>query len=244
VSRPQVAVVAYHLRPGRVSSWTVGGYGVPENYVDAVRRAGGHPALVLPGEDRSPAEILDGADALLLVGGGDVEPSRYGAEPSPTVYGLEPDRDVLEIELLREADRREVPTLCVCRGMQVMNVAFDGSLIQHLPDDGRFAPHGTPSGEDHLVHEVELEAQSRISEATGGGRLSCASHHHQGVAEEGVGEGLVVAGRAPDGLVEALERTRGWMLGAQWHPEETADEDPAQQRLFDALVERTRTSSG
>jgi putative glutamine amidotransferase len=244
VSRPEVAVVAYHLRPGRVTSWTVGGYGVPENYVDALRRARGHPVLVLPGEDRSPAEILDRADALLLVGGGDVEPSRYGAEPSPTDYGVEPDRDRLEIDLLREADRRELATLCVCRGMQVMNVAFGGSLIQHLSDDGRFAPHGTPGGEDHLVHEVELEADTRIVAATGDGRLSCASHHHQGVAEDGVGDGLVVTGRSPDGLVEALERDRGWMLGAQWHPEETATEDPAQQRLFDALVERARTSSG
>jgi putative glutamine amidotransferase len=240
VSRPAVAVVAYHLRPGRVSFWTVGGYGVPENYVDAVRRAGGYAVLVLPGEERSPAEILERADALLLVGGGDVEPSRYGARPDSTVYGLEPDRDELEIGLLREGDRRELPTLCVCRGMQVMNVAFGGSLIQHLPDDGRFAPHGTPSGEDRLVHEVELDPGSRIATATQETRLSCASHHHQGVAEDGIGEGLVVTGRSPDGLVEALERTRGWMLGAQWHPEESAAEDPAQQRLFDALVERAR----
>jgi putative glutamine amidotransferase len=244
VSRPEVAVVAYHLRPGRVSFWTVGGYGVPENYVDAVRRAGGHPALALPGEDRSAAEILDRADALLLVGGGDVDPARYGAEPSPTVYGLEPDRDELEIELLLEADQREIPTLCVCRGMQVLNVAFGGSLIQHLPDEDRFGPHGTPSGEDHLVHDVELDRHSRIEAVTRERRLSCASHHHQGVAEDGVGDGLVVTGRSPDGLVEALERSRGWMLGAQWHPEETAAEDPAQQRLFEALVQHARESVG
>ena len=238
MSRPGVAIVSYHLRPGRVSWWTVGGYGVPENYVDAVRRAGGIPSLILPGEDRSAAEILDGAEALLLVGGGDVDPARYGAEPDQSVYGVEPDRDELEIALLREADARRIPTLCVCRGMQVMNVAFGGSLIQDLPGDGRFEPHGVPSGEEDLLHDVELEAESRIASAAGSTKLACASHHHQGVTEEGLGAGLVVTGRSRDGLVEAIEREDGWMLGAQWHPEETAAEDPAQQRLFDALVER------
>ncbi|HEV8622332.1 MAG TPA: gamma-glutamyl-gamma-aminobutyrate hydrolase family protein, partial [Actinomycetota bacterium] len=124
---PQVAVVAYHLRPGRVSFWNVGGYGVPENYIDAVRRAGGRPVLLLPGDDTPVEEMLEPFDALLLVVGGDVEPSRYGREPHAEVYGVEPDRDGLEISLLRDADRREMPTLAICRGMQVLNVAFGGT---------------------------------------------------------------------------------------------------------------------
>lgn len=238
MSRPDVAVVAYHLRPGRVSLWRVGGYGVPENYVDAVRRAGGRATLVLPGDDRSPAELLEAFDALLLVGGGDVDPARYGAEPDSTLYGVEPDRDDLEIALLRAADARGYPTLCVCRGMQVMNVAFGGTLIQHLPDDDRFMPHGVPSGEEQLAHEVKLAAGSRIADAAAADVLSCASHHHQGVEGEGLGEGIVATGWSEDGLVEAIERERGWMVGAQWHPEETAAADPGQQGLFDALVRR------
>ncbi len=236
---PEIAVVAYHLRPGRVRGWVVGGYGVPEGYVDALRRAGGIPTLILPGDPRGPEELLDRFDGLLLVGGGDVEPSRYGHEPHAELYGLEPDRDELEIALLVEADRRALPTLCVCRGMQVMNVAFGGSLIQHLPDDPRFGPHGTPSGEDELLHEVRLQPGSRVALATGEEVLSCSSHHHQGV--ERLGEGLVATGHAPDGLVEAIERAGdGWMVGVQWHPEDTAATDPAQQRLFDALVRASR----
>lgn len=233
-AKPEIAVVAYHLRPGRVSFWMVGGYGVPENYVDAVRRAGASATLVLPGDDRAPAELLDRADGLLLVGGGDVDPARYGRPASETIYGVEPDRDALEIELLREADRRGMPTLCVCRGMQVMNVAFGGTLVQHLPEEDRFQPHGTPSGADELLHDVKLAPGSRVSRATSADVVACSSHHHQGVVE--AGDGLVPSGWSEDGLVEALERERGWMVGVQWHPEDTASRDPAQQGLFDELV--------
>lgn len=239
MTRPQVAVVAYHLPPGRVSYWQVGGFGVPENYVDAVRRAGGRPALVLPGDDTPPEELLKRFDALLLVGGGDVDPARYGHEPHATVYGLEPDRDDLETELLQTADRTGLPTLAICRGMQVMNVAFGGTLIQHLPDLDAYLPHGTPSGRDHLAHDVKAAPGSRLAEAAGAEVLTCSTHHHQGV--DRLGEGLAATGWSEDGLVEAVERDGGWMLGVQWHPEDTASEDPRQQALFDALVGRART---
>src|SRR5262245_12695944 len=165
--RPAIGIVSYHLRPGRVSHWMVGGYGLPENYVDAVRRAAGRACLILPGDDRSPAEILGSVDALLLIGGGDVEPTRYGQEPSDTVYGVEPDRDALEIDLLHEADTRGTPTLCICRGMQVLNVAFGGSLTQDLPTDGRFMAHGAPSGADGVAHDVKLADGSAIGAAAG-----------------------------------------------------------------------------
>lgn len=236
-----MAVVAYHLRPGRVSFWQVGGYGVPENYVDALRRAGANATLILPGDERSPAELLDRFDGLLLVGGGDVEPSAYGQEPSETIYGMEPDRDAFEFALLSEADARSFPTLCICRGMQVMNVAFGGSLIQHLPDDDRFLPHGTPSGADELFHDVVLSPGSKIAKAAGVEIASCSSHHHQGV--DRLGGGIVATGTSPDGLVEAIERGSGWMVGAQWHPEDSAHSDPAQQGLFDALVREASSRS-
>jgi len=237
--RPEVAVVAYHLRPGRVTSWVVGGYGVPEGYIDAIRRAGGLATLVLPGDQRSPTELLERFDALLLVGGGDVEPRRFGQAPHPALSGLEPDRDALEIELLHAADRLSMPTLCICRGMQVMNVAFGGSLIQHLPDDDRYQRHGTPSSADDLLHDVRAVPGSRVALAARATLLTSSSHHHQGV--DRVGEGLAATGRSPDGLVEAIEREDdGWMVGVQWHPEDTAATDPAQQGLFDALVERAR----
>jgi putative glutamine amidotransferase len=236
VSKPEIALVAYHLRPGRISLWMVGGYGVPENYVDAVRRAGGRATLILPGDDRAPGELLDRFDGLLLVGGGDVEPERYGGETVETIYGVEPDRDAFELALLREADRRRMPTLCICRGMQVLNVAFGGTLVQHLPYDDRFMAHGTPSGSDELLHDVKLAAGSRIAAASSSDVVACSSHHHQGI--DRLGEGLVATGWSEDGLVEAIERGSGWMVGPQWHPEDTAERDPAQQGLFDELVRR------
>lgn len=239
MNAPEIAVVAYHLRPGRVRGWVVGGYGVPEGYVDALRRAGAIPTLVLPGDPRSPAELLDRFDGLLLVGGGDVEPSRYGQEPHAELYGLEPDRDELEISLLREADRRRLPTLCVCRGMQLMNIAFGGTLHQHLPEDPRYGPHGAPSGQDELLHEVRLVPGSLVARAAGAEVLTCSSHHHQGV--DRLGDGLRATGVAPDGLVEAIEREgEGWMVGVQWHPEDTAATDLAQQHLFDTLARAAR----
>jgi putative glutamine amidotransferase len=235
---PEIGIVAYHLRPGRVTSWGVGGYGVPENYVDALRRSGAYAALLLPGDDRTPDELLDRLDALMLVGGGDVVPERYGREAVDEVYGLEPDRDDFEIALLLRAVERDVPTLCICRGMQVMNVAFGGDLVQHLPADDRFMTHGVPSEAESLLHDVKLLAGSRIAEAAGSEVVSSSSHHHQGV--DRLGDGLVATGWTEDGLIEAIESERGWMIGAQWHPEDTAASDPAQQGLFDALVREAR----
>ena len=235
--RPVIGIVCYHLRPGRVSHWLVGGYGLPENYVEAVRRAGGRVSLILPGDDRTPDQTLDGVDALMLIGGGDVQPSRYGQVSSVTVYGVEPDRDDLEIRLLRAADSSR-PTLCICRGMQVMNVAFGGSLVQDLPAADRFMAHGEPSGADAIGHDVKLAGGSAIAGASGAEVLSCPSHHHQGV--DRLGDGVRATGWSEDGLVEAIELERGWMVGVQWHPEETAPNDPAQQGVFDELVRRAR----
>ena len=198
--RPAIGIVSYHLRPGRVTNWKVGGYGLPENYVDAVRRAGGRATLVLPGDDRTPAELLDGVDALLLIGGGDVEPSRYGADTGETIYGVEPDRDALEIDLLVEADRRQTPTLCICRGMQVMNVAFGGSLILDLPSDQRFMPHGAPSGSDAVVHDVKLAGDSLLYELGSGQILDRELDTRFGcLTSDGLGPGVILTLGGPQG---------------------------------------------
>jgi putative glutamine amidotransferase len=239
--RPLIAVVAYHLAGDRVARWPEGGYGVPGTYLDALRRAGARSAIVAPGEGGTPEEILEPFDALLLVGGGDVDPARYGGEPEEHLYGIEPDRDEFEIALLREADRLAVPTLCICRGMQVMNVAFGGTLHQHLPEIAGLIEHGVPIEGTQTIHDVSVEPGSRLAAVTKSGPLASASHHHQGV--DRIGEGLKITGRSEDGLVEAIERIvpdqqderATWMLGVQWHPEETAEHDPAQQSLFDAL---------
>ncbi len=238
--RPLVAVVAYHLGPDRVSRWPDGGYGVPGPYIAALRRAGARTAIISPGESGAAEEILEPFDGLVLVGGGDIDPARYGATAGSHVYGVEPERDAFEIELLLAADSMSMPALCICRGMQVMNVAYGGTLHQHLPGEPGLLEHGVPVDNTQSTHDVTPAPGSRLLGTTGVPTLACSSHHHQGI--DRVGQGLVATGTSPDGLVEAIERVVDdperdtWMLGVQWHPEDTADRDAAQQSLFDGLV--------
>lgn len=247
--RPLIAVVAYHLGEDRVARWPEGGYGVPKFYLDALRRAGARTVILAPGEEGTPAEILEPFDGLLLVGGGDIDPARYGGGSSEHLYGIEPDRDEFEIQILRAADRIALPTLCICRGMQVMNVAFGGTLHQHLPDIPQLIQHGVPVEGTLTIHDVTPAAGSRLAAVTKSGSLAAASHHHQGI--DRLGDGLEATGRTEDDLIEAIERTvpdqqdprATWMVGVQWHPEETAEHDPAQQSLFDALTLLARLRS-
>jgi putative glutamine amidotransferase len=242
-----IAVAAYHLGNDRVARWPDGGYGVPAPYLDALRRAGARTAIIAPGEPGEIEDLLEPFDGVLLCGGGDVDPGRYGAEPDTAHnYGVEPDRDAFEIALLREADRRHLPALCICRGMQVMNVAYGGTLRQHLPDEPGLLEHGVPLEGSATTHDVTPVRGTLLSATTKSATpLRCASHHHQGV--DRVAEGLRAVGHSPDGLVEAIEREGAdlnrdttWILGVQWHPEETAAADPSQQRLFDAFVQVAR----
>jgi putative glutamine amidotransferase len=242
--RPLVAVVAYHLANDRVTRWPSGGFGVPAPYIDRVRAAGARTAILVPGEEGDAEELLRPFDGLLLVGGGDVDPARYGQAPGQHLYAVEPDRDGSEIALLRAADAMRLPTLCICRGMQVMNVAWGGTLHQHLPDLPGLLPHGVPVEDTESRHEVRIAPDSRLLATAGTRTLSCSSHHHQGV--DRVGEGLTATGWSPDGLIEAIERTVEdperdvWMLGVQWHPEDTAPDDPAQRALFEGFVNLAR----
>jgi putative glutamine amidotransferase len=240
--RPLIAVVAYHLAGDRVTRWPSGGYGVPAPYLDALRRADARTVIIAPGEVGDLETLLEPFDGLLLVGGGDVDPSRYGQRSVEQVYGVEADRDAFEIGLLLAADRMHVPTLCICRGMQVMNVAFGGTLHQHLPAIEGLIEHGVPADGVQRVHDVAPQRGTRLSAVTKSRTLVCSSHHHQGV--DRVADGLSASGHSSDGLVEAIERLvddpqdefATWMVGVQWHPEDTSAADASQQALFDALA--------
>jgi putative glutamine amidotransferase len=231
VTAPLVAVPTYHLGPGKVGNWQ-GAYALPEPYVAALVAAGARVALLPPAQPADDA-LLERFDGLLLAGGGDIEPARYGAGDHPAQYGIDPDRDELELELARVAVRLGVPTLGICRGVQLLNVAFGGTLIQHLPDgDGRLEHRNEAK---QAMHDVEVADGSRLAAALGQGTARCLSHHHQGL--DRIGDGFTPVAWAPDGLVEGIERDRGWTVGVLWHPESTAQRDPVQRRLLRGFVD-------
>lgn len=235
MSRPRIGVVAQPLVEGRVRGWPSRAFGVPATYVGALRRAGAMPVLFPPPTDVE--ELLGLVDGVLLMGGGDVEPSRYGGADRPELYGIEPTRDELELAVVDAAERSRVPLLAICRGIQVLNVAHRGTLHQHLPEVEGAGTHGEPTSGDPVDHDVKLAPGSRIALAAGADVVAASSHHHQAI--DVVGDGLVATGWTEDGLVEAIEVDGdGWVIGVQWHPEDTAERDPAQQRLFDELVRR------
>ncbi|HEX6882713.1 MAG TPA: gamma-glutamyl-gamma-aminobutyrate hydrolase family protein [Planctomycetota bacterium] len=214
---------------------------LPVEYVHAVRRAGALAWLIPPGEPRLD-ELLERLDGLVLSGGGDVDPRHYdGDAVHPMLYGIHRERDAMELALARAALERRLPTLGICRGCQVINVAFGGSLIEHLPDEvgEQLAHRGEGPGSSSL-HAVELTRDSHVARIVGGLTAHTSSSHHQALRR--VAEGLEVVGRAPDGTIEAVERRdHPFYLAVQWHPEETAAADPSQQRLFDALAAAART---
>lgn len=207
-------------------------------YLGPLRRAGAQEAVLLPVPiGRSDAgDLLARFDGLMLIGGGDVDPSRYGEPRSAETYGVDADTDTFELNLVSAALERELPTLAICRGIQVLNVALGGTLIQHITGREGLLDHGIPgAGDGGAHHEVRLEPGSRIAKAMGTETADCASHHHQAIAR--LSESLVATGWSEDGVIEAVEAESGWVLGVQWHPEDTAADDPSQQGLFDALVE-------
>ena len=202
------------------------------SYVRAVQRAGALAVLLPPDDGAAPEELLELIDGLLLVGGGDVDPGSYGAEPHPTTNGTVPERDDFELALARGALDLDMPLLGICRGMQIINVAAGGTLTQ---DVGNVPLHRHTPGV-FGDHQVELDPGSLAARAAGDERHLVKSHHHQGLDK--LGTGLVVTGRAEDGEVEAVEvPDRQFALGVLWHPEE--DET---SRLIGAFVDEVRAS--
>jgi putative glutamine amidotransferase len=223
--RPPLIGIATALEQARWGVWDMPAMLLPRNYIDAIQRAGG-VALMLPPDARvadDPDPVLDVIDGLLLAGGADVDPSFYGQERAPQTKGTVPERDAFELALARRAIERDIPFLGVCRGMQVMNVAQGGTLIQDLPtvlghEHHRRVP-GSFDGADHPVH---LAPGTQAAQAARGEHTSSLSHHHQAI--DRLGDELVISGWSDiDELPEAIEvPERRFALGVQWHPE--ADE--------------------
>ena len=237
-ARPVIGVTGYGER-ARWGVWEQQATVLPQNYLDQVADAGGVPVILppLPGVETA----LDRMDGLIITGGPDVDPARYGATPHPRTAGVRPDRDAAEIALLRRALAGGLPVLGICRGMQVLNVALGGTLIQHLPDVVGHEEH-SPTPGTMASHPVRVGQDGMLGSILGAGTRPVPTHHHQGA--DRLGTGLVATAWAADGLVEGIEFERAggkspgrppFVIGVQWHPE--AGTDP---RLFEALIAATR----
>lgn len=212
---------------------------LPAAYVDAVRRAGGVPVL-LPVGERDWADMLAAVDGVVISGGADIHPARYGGTPAPpSLTALLPSRDHSDFALIDQlVNRTELPTLCICRGMQVLNVALGGAMHEHIPDVQPQDIHRSTDG-GWAVQPLTAFAGSRVATAMQSTTVATYSGHHQAIKD--VAPTLQVTATAPDGIVEALEHTvHPWLVGVQWHPECSAATDETQQRLFDVLVEQAR----
>jgi putative glutamine amidotransferase len=235
---PNVGVTC-NIEVVKYGIWTEPAAMVPLTYVRAIARAGGRPLLIAPtpADLAEPEELLDLLDGVLVTGGADVGPAAYGERPHEETAAAAADRDAFELLLVREAAERDLPCLGICRGMQVVNVAYGGSLEQHLADRLERDIH-RGNGGDFADHRVAVEPESLAALAAGATDVAVKSYHHQGVAR--LGEGLRVTARAePDGTAEAIEDDgRRFMLGVLWHPEE----DEA-DRLIGAFVQECRQAA-
>jgi putative glutamine amidotransferase len=237
MTRPVIGICT-SLVQARWSVWDQQAALLPFAYVLAVQRADGLAVLIPPDPELEddPDQALDLIDGLILAGGHDIDPSAYGAEPHPETHSTVPARDRVELALTQRAVERDMPVLGICRGMQLLNVALGGTLVQHLPDEVGHGDHRpNPGSFDGSDHDVLLAGGSLAARAAGEEIHSSKSHHHQGLDQ--IGTGLVVTGRsALDELPEAIEAPdRQYVLGVQWHPE--ADET---SRVVESLVAEAR----
>jgi putative glutamine amidotransferase len=236
MARPVIGITSY-VEPASWNAWRdVPVALVPHAYVRHVQQAGALAVVIPPlGPDAGEAdvrEVVSRLDGVILAGGVDVEPGRYGQRPHPMVQNARPDRDATELLLARVTAEQDVPVLGVCRGMQVMAVAAGGSLVQHLPDQVGHNGHA-PAVASYGQHDVATDSRSRLRQILGE-QVTVATHHHQGVADA---PGHLPTAWSDDGVVEAFEDpAKLFRVGVQWHPEVGTD-----PRLFEALVAACRS---
>ncbi len=190
----------------------------------ALEAAGLVPIVLPPLDPAHASRALDAADGLVLTGGEDIAPRLFGASPHPALGRVNEARDVWELALVTSARERGLPTLAICRGIQVLNVAFGGTLIQDIPSECPAAlPHAPTEGRGMRVHDVAVSAGSRLAESLDAEQLTVNSSHHQSIGRPA--PGLRITARSPDGIVEGAEWEGGdwWAVGVQWHPEELTE---------------------
>lgn len=228
-ARPVIGITG-HVVTADATDHHTAHYGAMTSYARAVHRAGGLPVVISLVDPADAAPVLARLDGLVVTGGADVDPAAYGADPEPLLERTDPARDETDLAMCRAAVAANRPTLAICRGVQALNVAMGGTLVQHIDD------HMVMACFNQTVHSVTVEPDSRLAAAVGGERtaLEVNTLHHQCIAE--VAPGARVVARAPDGTVEAIEfEGADHVLGVQWHPEllRHLDEHLA---LFEQLV--------
>ncbi|MDE0310093.1 MAG: gamma-glutamyl-gamma-aminobutyrate hydrolase family protein [Acidiferrobacterales bacterium] len=208
---------------------------IPARYVESVERAHGIPAVLTPTSE-SPDDIVAQFDGFVLTGGADVDPAEYGGRNDESVYGVDAERDQFELAVARLLIERSKPLLAICRGIQVLNVALGGTLVEHIPSEyGESVIHRDETV-DFVLHSVMIEPESALAAIVGDTEIQCPSYHHQSVRD--VAPGFSVCARSVDGVIEAIESDHyPKVIAIQWHPEYVAESDQCQQRFFDKLIE-------
>jgi putative glutamine amidotransferase len=210
-------------------------------YVNALESAGLIPLIVPPlSHADSAAAILDSVAGLVLTGGGDIDPAMYGEKRHEKVHSVNVERDTTEAALIEEAKTRRTPILAICRGIQMLNVALGGTLVQDIPSQiATTIAHDEDTPRDRRSHDIDIRSDSLIARAVGTSHCSVNSFHHQSVKD--VAPGMQVTARSPDGVIEGMESTERewWVLAVQWHPEEmTRSPEPWDRGLFKAFADR------
>lgn len=231
MNKPLIGLTSYHRNEDDR-------FTIPAKYLEAVEGAGGIPVVITP-----TSENLDGLikklDGLVLSGGADIDPAEYDGEQKDSVYGINHERDRYELDLVRRTLKEHLPTLAICRGLQVLNVALGGTLVEHIPDE--YGEEVVHRGENlnKVEHSVSIDPGSRLASILKNTEFDCPSYHHQAVRD--LAPGFKIVAKSEDGVIEAIESDEyPEVIAVQWHPEYTADNDPNQQRLFDTLVKWSR----
>lgn len=239
--RPVIGIATQTLPPmgDLPKCWVMG-----QRYVEVLRQAGAVPWLLplLPGDPETMTEIFQRLDGVFLTGGADVDPSQYGEVKEPFCGATDLARDAIEIMLLKYATDQHLPVLAVCRGIQILNVAYGGTLYQdvtkQVPAAMKHDYFPTPAqpSRSYLAHDITVKQGSRLADILGGSMLPVNSMHHQAIKD--LAPGLKPTAYAPDGIIEGVEGANGqYLIAVQWHPEELAETQPGMKRLFSTFVD-------
>jgi putative glutamine amidotransferase len=218
-------------------------FAMGKNYIRSLIECGAMPVMLPTGLDlQSVREMYDHADGVMLTGGSDIDPAYFGEEKHPETYGIDAERDHVEVNLTRWAMQDDKPAFSICRGIQVVNVALGGTLIQDIPTQWKantlleHRGHKIGAARDQVMHDVCVEPNCKLASVIGAGNVGTNSFHHQALGR--IGESLVITSRAPDGIIESVEAPdRRWFIGVQWHPEEMTAGRADMMALFQSFVD-------